>query len=123
MSLIVSPSEYARDLFAAFDAKDAHALAALMTDDVRVRLGNADLFEGKPAFVEAAQGFIASVAGFRHRVLNVWSDGDAVIAQLEVHYTRHDGQELTLPCCNVFRLRDGLVADYRVYMDINPVYA
>jgi hypothetical protein len=27
-----------------------------------------------------------------------------------------------LPCCNVFRLRDGFVADYRVYMDINPVY-
>jgi hypothetical protein len=32
-----------------------------------------------------------------------------------------DGAEPRLPCCNVFRLRDGLVADYRVYMDISPV--
>jgi ketosteroid isomerase-like protein len=39
------------------------------------------------------------------------------------HYTRLDGAELTLPCCNVFRVRDGAVADYRVYMDIAPVYA
>ena len=53
----------------------------------------------------------------------MWSDVDAVIVELKVHYTRLDGTELTLPCCNVFRLRDGAVADYRVYMDITPVYA
>jgi len=52
----------------------------------------------------------------------VWSDGDAVIAELKVHYGRLDGSELTLPCCNVFRMRDGAVADHRVYMDITPVY-
>jgi ketosteroid isomerase-like protein len=123
MSRIVSPSHYARGVFAAFDAKDVPALAALMTDDVRARLGNADVIEGKPAFVEVAETFIASVADFRHHVIDVWSDGDALIAALEVHYVRHDGQEVTLPCCNVFRVRDGLVADYRVYMDSNPVYA
>ena len=35
----------------------------------------------------------------------------------------HDGSRLTLPCANVFRLRDGRIADYRIYMDINPVLA
>ena len=118
-----SPSDLARGIFAAFDAKDAPALATLMTDDVRLRLGNTETVEGKPAFVEALQSFLGSVAHFRHEVLNVWSDGDAVIAELVVHYTRLDGRELALPCCNVFRLRDGSVADYRVYMDITPVYA
>jgi len=28
-----------------------------------------------------------------------------------------------LPCCNVFRLRDGVVDSYLIYMDINPVIA
>jgi ketosteroid isomerase-like protein len=119
----VSPYEQVRGIFAAFDAKDVPALAALMTDDVRLRLGNAATLEGKSAFVEAVQNFVGSVARFRHDVINVWSDGDALIAELEVHYTRLDGGEITLPCCNVFRLRDGSVADYRVYIDINPVYA
>ena len=119
----VSPEEQVREVFAALDAKDVPALAALMTDDVRLRLGNVDVVKGKSEFVEASHAFNKSVAGVRHNVINVWSDGDALIVELEVDYTRLDGGELTLPCCNVFRLRDGLVSDYRVYMDITPVYA
>lgn len=121
--IALSPHERVREIFAAFDAQEVPALAALMTDDVRLRLGNAEMVEGKSAFVEAVHAFHDSVAGFRHDVVDVWSDGDALIAELEVHYTRLDGGEITLPCCNVFRLRDGSVADYRVYIDITPVYA
>jgi ketosteroid isomerase-like protein len=118
-----SPLHHAQAIFAAFDAKDIDALAALMTDDVRLQIGNADVVHGKAQFVDALQAFFASVTSFRHTVTNVWSDLDAVIAELTVHYTRLDGRELTLPCCNVFRVRDGAIADYRVYMDITPVYA
>jgi ketosteroid isomerase-like protein len=119
----MTPSDHVRRMFAAFDSKDVSALAALATDDVRLRLGNAEPVQGKPAFVEAVNAFLASVAGFRHEVLNVWSDGDALIAEFDVHYTRLDGGEVTLPCCNVFRLRSGLVAEYRSYIDATPVYS
>jgi ketosteroid isomerase-like protein len=117
-----SPLDRAQAIFAAFDAKDVAALADLMTDDVRLQIGNAEVVNGKAEFARALSAFFASVAAFRHTVTNVWSDLDAIIAELRVHYTRLDGAELTLPCCNVFRLRDGAVADYRVYMDITPVY-
>jgi ketosteroid isomerase-like protein len=119
----MTPRDQIRTMFATFDAKDVSALAALMTDDVRLRLGNADPLRGKPAFVEAVNAFVASVARFRHEVLNVWSDGDALIAEFDVHYTRLDGGAVTLPCCNVFRLRDALVAEYRSYIDATPVYS
>jgi ketosteroid isomerase-like protein len=46
-----------------------------------------------------------------------------VVTQLAVHYTRLDGGEVTLPCCNVFRLRDGKVAEYLSYIDATSVYA
>jgi ketosteroid isomerase-like protein len=118
----LSPLHHVQAIFAAFDSKDITALAALMTDDVRLQIGNADVVNGKAEFAEALQAFVGSVASFRHTVTHVWSDVDAVIAELKVHYTRLDGTKLTLPCCNVFRLRDGAVADYRVYMDITPVY-
>jgi ketosteroid isomerase-like protein len=83
------------------------------------------LFEAAGFFVIDLGGLRegGQIAGFRHTVTNVWSEVDAVITELKVHYTRLDGIELTLPCCNVFRIRDGAVADYRVYMDIDPVYA
>jgi ketosteroid isomerase-like protein len=118
-----APAEHVRAIFAAFDAKDVSALAAFMTDDVRLRLGNAEMVTGKPAFVEAVSAFFGSVAGFRHHLVDVWSDGEALIAELDVQYTRLDGREVTVPCCNVFRLRDGAVADYRTYIDATPVYA
>jgi ketosteroid isomerase-like protein len=94
----------------------------LSSSSSRCRGRNAPAVDGKAEFSVALQAFFASVASVRHTITNVWSDADAVIAELKVRYTRLDGAELTLPCCNVFRVRDGAVADYRVYMDINPVY-
>jgi ketosteroid isomerase-like protein len=119
----MTPTDHVRRMFAVFDSKDVSALAAFVTDDVRLRLGNAEPVQGKSAFVEAVNVFLASVGGFRHEVLNVWGDGDALVAEFDVHYTRLDGDEVTLPCCNVFRLRDGLVAEYRSYIDATPVYS
>jgi ketosteroid isomerase-like protein len=126
MTIIDSDAEalaHARAIFEAFDAKDVSALSSLMSDDVRLRLGNAETVEGKSAFVEAVNGFFASVAGFRHDLIDVWRDGDTLIAELDVHYIRLDGTEVSVPCCNVFRLRNGSVADYRTYIDVTPVYA
>jgi ketosteroid isomerase-like protein len=111
-----------RKVFAALDGKDVSSLADLTTDDIRLRLGNQPTIRGKRAYVAAVNAFLESVASFRHEILNLWGAGDAVIAELNVHYVRLDGGEVTLPCCNVFELRDGLVSDYRSYIDINPVY-
>ena len=36
--------------------------------------------------------------------------------------TRLDGSVVSVPCCNVFRLDGGLIAQYRVYIDIGPVF-
>jgi ketosteroid isomerase-like protein len=40
-----------------------------------------------------------------------------------VHYRRLDGGKVTRRCCNVLRLRDGLIAEYRSYIEAIPVYA
>jgi ketosteroid isomerase-like protein len=48
---------------------------------------------------------------------------DIVIAEMTVHYSRLDGTSVSLPCCNVFRTHDGAIADYQIYMDVNPVFA
>src|SRR5258706_3845718 len=116
-------SDQLRRVFATFDAKDVPTLAEFMTDDVQLRLGNAAMIQGKTAFVDAVNGFLGSIAGVRHEILSVFIDGDAAIVEFDVHYTRHDGDVVTVPCCNVFRLRDGLIAEYRSYIDATPVYA
>jgi ketosteroid isomerase-like protein len=116
-------SDQIHRVFASFDAKDVPALAEHVTHDVQLRLGNAEMIRGKAAFIDAVHAFLGSVAGVRHEILNVFTDQDAAIVEFDVHYTRHDGNLVTLPCCNVFRLRDGLISEYRSYIDATPVYA
>ena len=123
MAQVVSPKDLVRGVFAALDAQDSDAVTACMTDDVRMRLGNADLVEGKANFREATAAFVASITAIRHEITSMWSVDDVVIAEMDVHYERLDGRKVTLPVCNVFRVRGGLVSDYRVYLDIGPVYA
>src|SRR6266576_1889033 len=112
MTQVVSSSDLVRDVFAALDAKDPDALAAHVSEDVRLRLGNQDVVEGKAAFLATSQAFASSVNGTRHEIHSLWNVDDVVITEMDVHYERLDGGKLTLPCCNVFRVRDGLVSDY-----------
>jgi ketosteroid isomerase-like protein len=122
MSDTVTSTQFHR-VFAAFDARDVATLVEFITDDIKVRLGNAETVHGKAAFVGAVNAFHGSVAGVRHEILHVYRDGDVAILEFDVHYTRLDGKAVTLPCCNVFRLRNGLIAEYRSYVDATPVYA
>jgi ketosteroid isomerase-like protein len=43
----MTPSDHIGAMFATFDSKDASALAAFVTDDVRLSLGNPEPVEGK----------------------------------------------------------------------------
>jgi ketosteroid isomerase-like protein len=54
-------SDQLRRVFAAFDAQDVAALARFMTDDVELRLGNADAIQGKPRDDAAFLGFVAGL--------------------------------------------------------------
>ena len=112
------------EILAAVDSGDVDALLRRVTDDVRFQFGNAEVITGISAFEAASRAFVQSIAAIRHELLDLWEvEGGTVIAVMRVHYKRLDGQELSLPCCNLFGARAGRVHDYRVYMDINPVFA
>jgi hypothetical protein len=71
-----------------------------------------------------SRSFRKAIADLRHKILELWEvDERTVIAIMDVYYRRLDGRELNLPCCNVFRVHDGVVDDYLIYMDVNPVAA
>jgi ketosteroid isomerase-like protein len=112
------------EILAAVDSADVDALLRRVTDDIRFQFGNAEVTTGISAFEAASRAFLQSIAAIRHELLDLWEvEGGTVIAVMTVHYERLDGQKLSLPCCNLFNTRDGRVHDYRVYMDINPVFA
>src|SRR5436305_12976883 len=74
-------SDRVRQIFAVFDGQDVAAFTALMTEDVQFRLGNAEAAQGKPAFVAEVEAFLASVARFDHKILDLWIDGDVTVIE------------------------------------------
>ncbi len=113
-----------RTLIRAVDDADHNAIAARTWTDVHFRFGNAAPTSTQSDLLAAAESFRVAIADLRHTVLDIWEVNDGtVIATMDVYYRRLDGRELTLPCCNVFRVRDGLIDTYLIYMDVNPVFA
>ena len=114
-----------RQLFAALDSGDIASALSLMTEDVAFRFGSAEPTIGKAAIANNAAAMATVVESLSHQLDAVWTveqPQSAMLCEMAVTYRRHDGSQITLPCFNVFRLQRGRVADYRIYMDVNPVF-
>jgi hypothetical protein len=113
-----------RSLIRAVDDSDHDTIAALTAARVHFRFGNAAPTDTQSELLAAARSFRDAIADMRHTIVDLWEvDDGTVIGLMDVYYRRFDGRELNLPCCNVFGVHDGVVNDYRIYMDVNPVIA
>jgi ketosteroid isomerase-like protein len=111
-----------RMLLAAIDAGDQDTADSLIAEDVCFRFASHPRVSGKREFIAGRGALRDSIRGFRHEIVWLGEVGvDAVIVEMNVVYTLLDGSSVTVPCCDTFRLRDGLIADYRIYIDISPV--
>jgi uncharacterized protein (TIGR02246 family) len=112
-----------QQLFAAIDRGDATAFASFIAEDGEFRFGNGPAVVGREAIRAAVGGFFGAIRGCRHRLDRVWTAPGSVACEGEVTYTRHDGSTLTVPFANVFLLRGGEIASYRIYIDNGPLFA
>ncbi len=58
-----------------------------------------------------------------HTVVEVFEAGEATIAESNVTYTRKDGSTVTVPVVTIYRSGGDLIDDYRVYIDLAPLFA
>ena len=116
-------NNWLNDLFASIDRMDADAFAGFLTEDGSFTFGNQPPARGRAAVRDAVGGFFASIAGLKHRIDRVWRDENSVVCHGEVTYERMNGDTVTLPFADVFYMQDGLISDYRIFMDVAPLYA
>lgn len=111
-------------VFALVDKRDADGFAALFAPDGRFVFGNADPIVGPAAIAAAVGAFFAGIDGLRHEIRNRWESGADTVAELVVEYDRQDGGAVRVPAVTIFT-RDGagLVTDYRIYVDLAPLFA
>lgn len=110
-------------LFAAIDARDADAFVGFLSVDASFRFGSAPAAEGRDAIRTAVNGFFETIAGLSHHIDTVFGNGSTLFCEGEVTYTRHDGSTITLPFADVFEMQGELIREYKIYMDIAPLYA
>ena len=118
-----TPDGWIERLFASIDRKDAEGFSAFLTGDARFVFGNQPAVQGREAVRDAVAGFFESIAGLQHRIERVWEHSDSVVCHGEVTYRRLDGSSVTLPFADIFDLQDNLVSDYRIFMDVTPLFA
>jgi len=110
-------------LFAAIDAQNTDAFLAFLTADGTFRFGSAPALSGHDGIRAGVDDFFSSIAGSRHKLINVLEKDRTLVCEGEVTYTRHDSTALTLPFTNVFELDGALISNYKIYIDITPLYS
>jgi ketosteroid isomerase-like protein len=114
--------EFLGQLFTAIDSMASERFAAFLTEDAVFHFGSAPPVRGKSAIEAAVATFFSSIAGCRHTLRASWSGVDSLVCEGRVCYTRKDGSEINLPFADVFELRGELIAAYRIYIDIAPLF-
>jgi ketosteroid isomerase-like protein len=120
---IDAPRTSADAMFAVVDRRDADGFAALCAEDAVLRFANAEPVRGRAAIRDSFATFFASIAGLEHDIVGFWHADGAFVAESLVTYTRTNRTTVTLPAVSIVRRgTDGLIRDYRIYMDLGPLY-
>jgi ketosteroid isomerase-like protein len=123
-------ARWAHDLYAGHvDRKDAAGFAAVFTPDASLHFGNAEPIVGRDAIRDVIAQFFTAMVALRHESKGLWYDGDTLILEAAVTYTRHDRREVTVQAVTIFRLagvddKGRPVADQcRIFVDLAPLFA
>lgn len=112
-----------RAIFASIDRMDVDAFVEALSDDVVFTFGNNPPAVGHDQVREGVTGFFSTIAGLTHHIQDIWTVDDVSIAYIDVEYVRQDGGHVTVPNADILRWRDGLVYDWRILIDLAPVFA
>ncbi len=110
-------------MFAAIDSKDAPAFVGFLTEDAVFRFGSAPPVRGREAILAAVGGFFDTIAGCSHDIQKTLASGATLVCEGEVTYRRPDETEITLPFTDILEYDGDLIAQYKIYIDIGPLYA
>lgn len=113
----------AEQIFRSVDAQDTEAFLSALHPEASFRFGNAEAVVGHEALRPVLNGFFGALKGLEHRLEQTWEVEDARFCHGQVTYHRHDGSDLSVPFATLFRYRDGLIADYRIFVDASALFS
>lgn len=116
-------AQFAHQVFAAVDTRDFQNLKPFLTEDCVFTFANMPPARGRDVFELAANQFAGMLASLRHEVCLTLRDGEHMACKVVVHYERTDGFRLSCPAATIWRLRDGKICAYDVFVDNSRLFA
>lgn len=116
-----SRTEFVAKLYQSVDARSVERLSSFLADEVNFQFANAPSLHGKATVLEANADFFKSIEAMSHRIDNVWSQGDDVICNGQVHYTRLDGSHFAVPFATILKLQHEQIINYLIYVDVSAL--
>ncbi len=113
-----TPTDIVRRFCAAWGDGDVDTVMAFFTDDAVYHNIPVDPVTGKEAIQATIAGFTQGVERIEFRVLNLVGDGNVVLTE-RVDAFLLPGRTIELPVMGTFEVRDGKIAVWRDYFDLN----
>lgn len=105
------------------DSKDAKGFADYITEGGSFRFGNQPEVTGRKAIEDYVAAFFGMIGSSVHEIVNHWDNGDHVIWEGKVTYTRLDGRVVPVNFTNIFYMNGDLIEKYNIYIDNTPLFA
>ena len=115
-----SPIDTVRRFCDAWAAGDLDEIVAFFADDAVYHNIPMDPVTGPDAIRSFIEGFVGGVEKIEFRVGHVAADGNVVLTE-RVDAFHLPGKTIELPVMGTFELRDGKIAAWRDYFDMNQL--
>ncbi len=113
-----SPTDVVVQFCDAWRKIDIDAIVASVTDDCVYHNIPMDPVVGPEAIRGFIEGFAAGVDGIEFKMLNIAANGNVVLTE-RVDVFAYPDNVIELPVMGTFEVRDGKIAAWRDYFDVN----
>lgn len=111
-------------LFDSMMKNDWSTFRTCLTDDVVYRVGSTESMYGIDAVVSFLQDLYTQIKMLPPDIHQVVELENQVIYEFETHYLRlKDNKQVNFACTDVLRMDGDKIKDWRVYVDLSPMYA
>ena len=114
-----SPGELVTALIKANEARDIDALLAVLTEDARYENVPMSVLTGHDEIKAMLEGFLGSAKEVAWEVLHQVEQGNVVMNERVDRFVMADGKKISIRVAGLFEIRDGKIAVWTDYFDLN----
>ncbi|HET9200148.1 MAG TPA: limonene-1,2-epoxide hydrolase family protein [Dehalococcoidia bacterium] len=106
------------DFCNAWEKVDLDLVMSFFSDDIIYHNMPMAPAEGTEAVREMINGFLSQTAASNWQIKSIATEGDAVLTERVDRFEMKDGKIIELPVMGTFELREGKIARWRDYFDL-----